>query len=67
MPTLEEIKQEASRFTMERIKIGMHVIIHPQNQKTEVQDSVVPKYAVNSMLKTFGLIGEVLEVDQVEN
>jgi len=67
LPTLEEVKAEASRVTMERIKVGMRVLLHPNptKQKSDVQDSIIPKYAVSAMLKTFGLVGEVLDIDKV--
>jgi hypothetical protein len=53
---------------MDRIKVGMNVLIRQvkPDDLDDISGSLVPKYAaVGAMLRTFGLIGEVLEVDPV--
>ena len=60
LPTVEDIKEELSKFSIDRLKKGQSVIISPQ---CENDLSVLPKYCIPVMLKTFGLPGEVLEID----
>lgn len=52
---------ESARFTLERIHPGVTVSIR-RNRDTE-NESILPKYGVPAMLRTFGLTGEVLDVD----
>lgn len=62
LPTIEDIKDEVSRFTMERIRKGTPVVVrHPSSGSSTT--TVLPKFAVRAMLKTFGLPGIVLDVD----
>lgn len=70
-PTLEEVRIEQARCTMDKLKPGMNVIIRAfsqqsggSNQAVSEMVSTLPVYAVPTMLRTFGLTGEVLEVDQ---
>ena len=58
LPTIEDIKEEMSKFTIERLKKGQQVLI--SNLCTE---NAMPKFSVPLMFKTFGLPGEVLEID----
>eukprot|EP00092_Neocalanus_flemingeri_P030552 GFUD01033172.1.p1 GENE.GFUD01033172.1~~GFUD01033172.1.p1 ORF type:complete len:4225 (-),score=861.78 GFUD01033172.1:307-12981(-) len=60
LPTVEDIKEELSKFSIDRLKRGQSVIISSQ---TETDLSILPKYCIPVMLKTFGLPGEVLEID----
>jgi len=67
-PTLEEVRAEAVKCTVDKMKPGMNIVIRPlKEQLTKVENSnsmLLPGYAVTGMLRTFGLVGEVLEVDQ---
>jgi len=58
LPTLEDVKAEMSKFTIEKLKRGQQVLI------TELgKDDPPQKYCIPAMMKTFGLVGEVLEID----
>ena len=59
LPTIEDVKEEMSKFTIERLKKGQQVIISEPTQEL----TTMPKFAVPTMMKTFGLPGEVLEID----
>ncbi|XP_035690108.1 probable E3 ubiquitin-protein ligase HECTD4 [Branchiostoma floridae] len=65
LPTIEDIRAEAMKFTIERVRKGMTVVIrHPQTGGVLTTGStVLPKFAVRGMLKTFGSTGVVLDVD----
>ncbi|KAI8513246.1 putative E3 ubiquitin-protein ligase HTD4 [Branchiostoma belcheri] len=65
LPTIEDIRAEAMKFTIERVRKGMTVVIrHPQTAGVLTTGStVLPKFAVRGMLKTFGSTGVVLDVD----
>ena len=60
LPTLEDIKEELCKFSIDRIKKGQSVII---SCSTGMDITSLPKYFVPVMLKTIGLTGEVLEID----
>ena len=60
LPTVEDIKEELSKFTIERLRKGQAVVI---SQLDEDNVSALPKYSIPIMMKTFGLTGEVLEID----
>ncbi|CAL8117604.1 unnamed protein product [Orchesella dallaii] len=65
-PTLDEIRAEAVKCTVDKVKAGMSVVIRPlqdQMSSNDNSNSVLPAYAVTGMLRSFGLVGEVLEVD----
>ena len=60
LPTIEDIKEELAKFTIERVRKGTTVVI-----RLPPGGILLPKFAVRGMLKTFGLTGSVLDVDQV--
>lgn len=59
LPTVDDVREELARFTIERVKKGTPVVVKATQQAT------VPKFAVRPMVRTFGLTGVVLDVDQV--
>jgi E3 ubiquitin-protein ligase HECTD4 len=63
LPTIDDIKQELAKFTIDRVRKGTTVIIRPLTLGSS--STSLPKYAVRGMLKSFGLPGIVLDVDQV--
>ncbi|XP_077996372.1 putative E3 ubiquitin-protein ligase HECTD4 [Glandiceps talaboti] len=63
LPTIEDIKAEAAKFTIERVRKGTSVVVRQYANETVSGGTVVPKFAVRGMLKTFGLTGVVLDVD----
>ena len=65
LPTLEDIKEELSKFTIERVHKGTTVVIKLPTTAGSTGATMLPKFAVRGMLKTFGLTGIVLDVDQV--
>lgn len=65
LPTIEDIKDELARFTIDRLHKGTIVVIKNVSQTSMTGTIILPKYAVRSMLRTFGLMGVVLDVDQV--
>jgi E3 ubiquitin-protein ligase HECTD4 len=56
LPTLDDVKAEMSKFTIDKLKRGQQVLIVGKEDPP-------PKYCIPSMVKTFGLVGEVLEID----
>ena len=66
LPTIEDIKEELAKFTIERVRKGTNVVIR-NPQPAGSGSTVIPKYAIRGMLKTFGLMGTVLDVDQVSS
>src|SRR5271156_4438784 len=62
-PTIEEIIEETRKFTMKKVHVGMHVAI--RNLPSDDTEFVLPNFAVRDMLSTFGLAGDVLELDVV--
>ncbi len=60
LPTIEDIKEELAKFTIERVRKGTTVVI-----RLPPGGVLLPKFAVRGMLKTFGLTGSVLDLDQV--
>lgn len=68
LPTIDDIKEELAKFTIDRVRKGTTVIVRPLSVAASSSSSPVmllPKFAVRGMLKTFGLPGTVLDVDQV--
>ncbi|XP_052243277.1 probable E3 ubiquitin-protein ligase HECTD4 isoform X2 [Dreissena polymorpha] len=63
LPTIEDIKEDLAKFTIERVKKGTTVVIKDPTGSNTSGATVLPKFAVRSMLKTFGLTGTVLDVD----
>ena len=61
LPTIDDIREELARFTIERVKKGTSVVIRIPSQG----GTALPSGAVRSMVRTFGLTGQVVEVDQV--
>ncbi len=60
LPTIDDIKEELAKFTIERVRKGTTVVV-----RAAASTTLLPKFAVRAMLKTFGLSGTVLDVDQV--
>ena len=60
LPTLDDIKEEVNKFSIESIRKGHSVIITNPEDLNIIN---LPKYCCPSMWKTFGLTGEVLEID----
>jgi len=83
LPTLDEIKEDIVKFSIDRLRKGTVVVIKQEVSSAPASPPVggasvggataaatadsagLPKFAVPSMLKTFGLTGTVLDVDQV--
>ena len=63
LPTIDDIKEDLAKFTIDRVRKGTTVII--RDPKGTGATTLLPKYAVRSMLKTFGLTGTVLDIDNV--
>ena len=63
LPTIDDIKEDLAKFTIDRVRKGTTVII--REPKGTGTTTLLPKYAVRSMLKTFGLTGTVLDIDNV--
>ena len=60
LPTIENVKAQMSKLSIDRIRKGQQVFI---SNNSDLDLTNLPKYCVPLMLKTFGLPGEVLEVD----
>lgn len=65
LPTIENIKEDLAKFTIEKVKKGTTVVVRNTTETSTAGTTVLPKFAVRSMLKTFGLTGNVLDVDNV--
>lgn len=65
LPTIEDIKEDLAKFTVERVRKGTTVIIRTPGGGGAAGTTVLPKFAVRGMLRTFGLTGTVLDVDTV--
>ena len=65
LPTIEDIREDLAKFTIERVRKGTMVLIRTLPGSSPAGTTVLPKYAVRGMLKTFSLPGIVLDVDQV--
>ena len=79
LPTIDDIKEELAKFTIDRVRKGTTVVVRPLAVAPGTSHHplhsaggaavgtmmVLPKFAVRGMLKTFGLPGTVLDVDQV--
>ncbi|XP_071497133.1 probable E3 ubiquitin-protein ligase HECTD4 [Diadema antillarum] len=65
LPTIDDVKVEAARFTIDKVRKGTTVLIRPLGEESTgaAGGTLVPKYAIRSMLKTLGLAGVVLDVD----
>ncbi len=65
LPTFNDIKADMAKFTIEKIKRGDHVLVSPlPDAASDVARRESSDFATVSQLKTFGLSGEVLEVDK---
>uniref|UniRef100_A0A8C7DPU3 HECT domain E3 ubiquitin protein ligase 4 n=1 Tax=Oncorhynchus kisutch TaxID=8019 RepID=A0A8C7DPU3_ONCKI len=68
LPTIEDIKEEANKFTIDKVRKGLTVVIRcpdSNNTNSTTGGTALPKFAIRGMLKTFGLHGVVLDVDSV--
>ncbi|XP_043924358.1 probable E3 ubiquitin-protein ligase HECTD4 isoform X2 [Protopterus annectens] len=68
LPTIEDIKDEANKFTADKVRKGLTVVIRCPDTNSGTGSTVgtaLPKFAIRGMLKTFGLHGIVLDVDSV--
>ncbi|RVE68479.1 hypothetical protein OJAV_G00091690 [Oryzias javanicus] len=66
LPTIEDIKDEANKFTIDKVRKGLTVVIRCpdiNNTTSSTGGTALPKFAIRGMLKTFGLHGVVLDVD----
>ncbi|TSW08319.1 putative E3 ubiquitin-protein ligase HECTD4 [Bagarius yarrelli] len=70
LPNIEDIKDEASKFTTDKVRKGLTVIIRcPEcnNTGSSIGGTALPKFAIRGMLKTFGLYGTVLDIDTMND
>ncbi|KAI1901157.1 hypothetical protein AGOR_G00057300 [Albula goreensis] len=68
LPTIEDIKDEANKFTIDKVRKGLTVVIRcpdSNNTNSSTGGTALPKFAIRGMLKTFGLHGVVLDVDSM--
>ncbi|XP_031704959.1 probable E3 ubiquitin-protein ligase HECTD4 isoform X2 [Anarrhichthys ocellatus] len=68
LPTIEDIKDEANKFTIDKVRKGLTVVIRSpdsNNTNSTTGGTALPKFAIRGMLKTFSLHGVVLDVDSV--
>nr|XP_033812752.1 probable E3 ubiquitin-protein ligase HECTD4 isoform X2 [Geotrypetes seraphini] len=68
LPTIEDIKDEANKFTIDKVRKGLTVVIRSPDSNNVTSNAVgtaLPKFAIRGMLKTFALHGVVLDVDSV--
>uniref|UniRef100_A0A8B9QL06 HECT domain E3 ubiquitin protein ligase 4 n=1 Tax=Apteryx owenii TaxID=8824 RepID=A0A8B9QL06_APTOW len=68
LPTIEDIKDEANKFTIDKVRKGLTVVTRSPDSNNVASNAVgtaLPKFAIRGMLKTFGLHGVVLDVDSV--
>ena len=65
LPTIDDIKEDLAKFTIDRVRKGTTVVIRDPKGTGSGATTLLPKYAVRSMLKTFGLTGTVLDIDNV--
>ncbi|XP_034647326.1 probable E3 ubiquitin-protein ligase HECTD4 [Trachemys scripta elegans] len=68
LPTIEDIKDEANKFTIDKVRKGLTVVTRfpdSNNVASNAVGTALPKFAIRGMLKTFGLHGVVLDVDSV--
>ncbi|XP_037231527.1 probable E3 ubiquitin-protein ligase HECTD4 isoform X6 [Falco rusticolus] len=66
LPTIEDIKDEANKFTIDKVRKGLTVVTRSPDSNNVTSSAVgtaLPKFAIRGMLKTFGLHGVVLDVD----
>ncbi|XP_013380029.1 probable E3 ubiquitin-protein ligase HECTD4 isoform X2 [Lingula anatina] len=62
LPTIDDIKEELAKFSIERVHRGTTVVI--KKPEDGLSGQILPKWAIRGMLKTLGLTGVVLDVDQ---
>ena len=55
LPTLDDVKEEMTKLTVEKLKPGQIV-------EVVSIEGASPKFASGPQLKTFGLVGEVIQV-----
>ncbi|KAK7934210.1 hypothetical protein WMY93_005106 [Mugilogobius chulae] len=63
LPTIEDIKDEANKFTIDKVRKGLTVVIRcpdSNNTSSTIGGTALPKFAIRGMLKTFGLHGQCL-------
>ena len=65
LPTIDNIKEDLAKFTIERVRKGTTVVVRNTAGTSTSGATVLPKFAVRSMLRTFGLTGTVLDIDSV--
>ncbi|XP_061115937.1 probable E3 ubiquitin-protein ligase HECTD4 isoform X3 [Conger conger] len=68
LPTIEDIKDEANKFTIDKVRKGLTVVIRcpdSNNTNSSTGGTALPKFAIRGMMKTFGLHGVVLDVDSL--
>uniref|UniRef100_A0A8D0KTR4 HECT domain E3 ubiquitin protein ligase 4 n=1 Tax=Strix occidentalis caurina TaxID=311401 RepID=A0A8D0KTR4_STROC len=68
LPTIEDIKDEANKFTIDKVRKGLTVVTRSPDSNNVTSSAVgtaLPKFAIRGMLKTFGQHGVVLDVDSV--
>ncbi len=63
LPTIEDVKKDMAKFTIDKIRKGDAVTISPLSKGDETAPSS-GEFATVSQMKTFGLSGEVLEIDE---
>ncbi|XP_063396384.1 probable E3 ubiquitin-protein ligase HECTD4 [Mytilus trossulus] len=63
LPTTEDIKEDLAKFTIERVRKGTVVVVRNTAETSTAGTTMLPMFAVRSMLRTFGLTGTVLDVD----
>ncbi|KAG5840241.1 hypothetical protein ANANG_G00186730 [Anguilla anguilla] len=59
LPTIEDIKDEANKFTIDKVRKGLTVVIRcpdSNNTNSSTGGTALPKFAIRGMLKTFGLL-----------
>ena len=65
LPTIEDVKEEMSKFTIDKIKKGDLVkLMTPPHQGDRSGGGQEANFSCLAQLKTFGLHGEVLDVDR---
>ena len=70
LPTIDDIREELARFTIDRIRKGTSVAIRvpassSQTSALPMPSADLPNSAARAILKTCGLTGQVVEVDRV--
>ncbi|XP_039627266.1 probable E3 ubiquitin-protein ligase HECTD4 [Polypterus senegalus] len=68
LPTIEDIKDEANKFTIDKVRKGLTVVVRSpesNNTSSNTGGTSLPKFATRGMMKTFSLHGIVLDVDSM--